>query len=80
MMQVRVKLFATLGMYAPGGESAKPFVMEVDQGTRLNALLDKLDIPEESVRVKFVNGRARKWDYVLEPDDEVGLFPPIGGG
>jgi molybdopterin converting factor small subunit len=79
-MQVWVKLFATLRKYAPDGESAKPFLMDVNHGTRLINLLDMLDIPEESVRVKFVNGRARNWDYVLEPDDEVGIFPPIGGG
>ncbi len=79
-MEVKVKLFATLGQYAPNGESAKPFVVEVDEGTQLNTLFDILDIPEESVRVKFVNGRARKEDYELQPDDEVGFFPPIGGG
>ena len=79
-MEVKVKLFATLGQYAPDGESAKPFVVEVEQGATLNTLFDKLDIPEESVRVKFVNGRARKEDYILQPDDEVGFFPPIGGG
>lgn len=79
-MEVKVKLFATLGQYAPDGQSAKPFVVEVEQGATLNTLFDKLDIPEESVRVKFVNGRARKEDYILQPDDEVGFFPPIGGG
>lgn len=80
MMEVRVKLFATLGQYAPNGESAKPFVVEVDEGAQLHDLFDLLNISEESVRVKFVNGRAKKGDYELKPDDEVGLFPPIGGG
>ena len=80
MMEVKVKLFATLGEYAPDGESAKPFEVEVDQGATLSALLDKLGIPQDIVRVKFVNGRARKEDYELEPGDEVGFFPPIGGG
>lgn len=79
-MEIKVKLFATLGQYAPDGESAKPFVMEVDQSTRLDDLLAKLEIPGGKVRVKFVNARARKGDYVLEPGDEVGFFPPIGGG
>lgn len=80
MMEVKVKLFATLGQYAPDGESAKPFVVEVDEGATLSTLFDILEIPEDSVRVKFVNGRARKVDYELQPDDEVGFFPPIGGG
>lgn len=79
-MHVRVKLFATLGAFAPDGESSKPFLMEVNQGTCLKTLVDLLNIPEAHVHVKFVNGRARAWDYVLEPDDEVGFFPPIGGG
>lgn len=79
-MEVKVKLFATLGQYAPDGESAKPFFVEVDEGAQLNALFELLDIPEESVHLKFVNGRARKGDYELQPDDEVGFFPPVGGG
>ncbi len=79
-MEVKVKLFATLGQYAPDGESAKPFVVEVDEGAQLNALFDLMDIPEERVHLKFVNGRARKGYYELQPGDEVGFFPPIGGG
>ncbi len=79
-MEIKVKLFATLGQYAPGGESAIPFVVEVDQGTQLKTLVDILDMPEESVHLKFVNGRARKGDYELQSGDEVGFFPPVGGG
>ena len=80
MMEVKVKLFATLGQYAPHGKSAKPFVIDVEENTSVKALVDKLDIPKDSVHLKFVNGRARDADYELQPGDEVGFFPPIGGG
>lgn len=79
-MEITVKLFASLGAYAPKEESAKPFQCEIEEGATLKRLIEKLDIPEENVKLNFVNGRTRKIDYELQPGDEVGFFPPIGGG
>jgi len=39
-----------------------------------------LNLPREEVKVAFVNGRTRPLDWPLQPEDEVGIFPPIGGG
>ena len=79
-MKISVKLFASLGDFAPGGESAKPFTCEIDAGMSLIGLIHQLDIPADEAKLLFVNGRTRKRDYVLQPGDEVGIFPPIGGG
>lgn len=79
-MQVKVKLFATLCRYAPHEVGAKPFWVNIHPGSTLKTIVDDLDIPEAAIKISFINGRARKLDYPLKPGDDVGLFPPIGGG
>jgi len=79
-MRITVKLFASLGPYAPTGESAKPFSCDVEAGISLRMLIETLGVPLDDVRLKFVNGRARDLDYELQPGDDVGFFPPVGGG
>lgn len=88
-MKVSVKLFATLARHTSGAILARQpqgiraghsFVVEMPDGSTLADLVSYLALPEEEVKVTFVNGRARKFDYRLETEDEIGIFPPIGGG
>jgi sulfur carrier protein ThiS len=70
-----------LKRYAPEGyRSGQPFEVSLPEGSTIADLLDHLDIPEREVKVTFVNGRVRSTKVALEPDAEVGIFPPIGGG
>ncbi len=79
-MRIRVKLFATLGRRVAGGAGGELFPVEVPEGSTIAGLIRQLDLPEEEVKVTFVNARARPVDWPLQPEDEVGIFPPIGGG
>lgn len=79
-MYVRVKLFATLRRYAGEIPAGKPLELELSEGTTLQELVDRLGLPPEETKVTFVNGRSQDLDFVLQPGDEVGIFPPIGGG
>jgi len=79
-MRVRVKLFATLVRHMPDAESGMPFEVTLDHGATVCDLTDYLGLPHDQLKVAFVNGRARPLDWRLEQRDEVGLFPPIGGG
>lgn len=79
-MHVRVKLFATLGEFSPGGGAGQPFELNMREGATVQEVIDHLGLPEESVHVLFVNGRARPRDWKLTDGDEIGIFPPIGGG
>jgi len=88
-MKVCVKLFATLtqnvsegikARYPQGIRAGYPLEVEVPDGSILADLVDSLTLPREKIRVAFVNGRAQKLDYRLVPGDEVGIFPPVGGG
>lgn len=88
-MKVHVKLFATLisqvpdrivERYPEGIRAGSPLDVELPEGSTLADLVDHLALPREKVRVIFVNGRARQLDDRLITGDEVGMFPPVGGG
>jgi molybdopterin converting factor small subunit len=79
-LRVQVKLFATLAARRAGAPAGVPFGVELPAGATLADLAQRLDLPADAVKVIFVNGRARPLDWKLNPDDAVGIFPPIGGG
>ena len=79
-MQVRVRLYATLSRYFSNAAPGIPCEIEVPNGATVADLVDWLKLPREEVKLFFVQGRARPIDWPLEPGDEVGIFPLIGGG
>jgi molybdopterin converting factor small subunit len=79
-MRVHVKLFATLRRYAPSMAAGIPFEVDLPDGATITDLIHHLNLPAEEVKVAFINARAQPEDWRLEPDDEVGIFPPVGGG
>ena len=80
-MFIQVKLFATLAVFSPsGGKAGSPFRMELPEGTALQQLVHRLQLPSEEVKLCFVNGRLQELERTLRDGDEVGIFPPIGGG
>jgi molybdopterin synthase sulfur carrier subunit len=79
-MRVIVKLFASLTRFSSSVQSGAPFELDLPASATVHDLVDQLGIPSEETKISFVNGLIRDLDWVLEPDDEVGIFPPIGGG
>lgn len=88
-MKIRVRLFATLiqsipesarACYPQGIRAGVPLEVELPEQSTVADLVEFLNLPSEQVRVAFVNGRARPLDYGLASGDEVGIFPPVGGG
>jgi molybdopterin converting factor small subunit len=79
-MKVHVKLFATLARFSPGGLAGTPFDVDLVEGATIADLAEQLKLPKDEMKVSFVNARIRDSDWVLQPDDEVGFFPPVGGG
>ena len=78
-MRVKVKLFATLRR-AVADASGEPRDIELPEGAAIADLIAVLRLPTDQVKVVFVNGRARAEDWHLTAGDEIGIFPPIGGG
>jgi molybdopterin converting factor small subunit len=79
-MKVTVKLYATLSRYRQGERAGTPFEVELLEEATLQDLINQLKIPIEETRITFVNGIIQESNWKLKDSDEVGVFPPIGGG
>ncbi|HKL00137.1 MAG TPA: MoaD/ThiS family protein [Desulfotignum sp.] len=75
-IKIDIKLFVTLAAYAP--ENAGNYTVQAS--TTVEMLIKELNIPEDTVKLIFVNGRKQDASYMLQSGDRVGLFPPVGGG
>jgi molybdopterin converting factor small subunit len=75
-----VRLFATLRRCLDGVAVGAATEVELPDGATVADLLAMLGVPLAEAKVAFVNGRARPMEWPLQPGDEVGIFPPIGGG
>jgi molybdopterin converting factor small subunit len=80
MIEVQVKLFATLRRQYPDLGIGEAMSLALPDGATIALLVDRLDLPDEQVKVVFVNGTVRPRDHTLTDGDEVGVFPPVGGG
>ena len=80
MTTVHVKLFATLRHYRPGLGLGEAFPVELPDGATVRDLVRHLDLPEDQVKIIFVNALFRQMDHVLADGDELGIFPAVGGG
>jgi|YNPBryantNP2012_1023418.scaffolds.fasta_scaffold00122_7 molybdopterin converting factor small subunit len=78
-MRIAVKYMATYRKYLKAGQES-PFPMEVEAGTKLEALLERLPLPPGEDTVALVNGRSAPPDQLLQEGDVVALFPAIAGG
>jgi len=74
---IEIKLFASLKKHLPA-DSAHRY--PVEPGTPLSALLDRLCIPEEEVKLIFIDGVKKDVSALLHGGERVGIFPAIGGG
>jgi sulfur-carrier protein len=79
-MRIKVRLFASLATRVEGAKQGIPLEVELPPGGDLRHLLSQLRIPESEQKLVFVNGRAEELSVELRDNDEVGIFPPIGGG
>jgi sulfur-carrier protein len=79
-MQVNVKLFASLARFSPGGLPGTPIETDLPESATIQDVVDRLGIPSDEIKISFVNGLIHELDWVLKQGDEVGIFPPIGGG
>jgi sulfur carrier protein ThiS len=83
-MNVTVKLYATLGQYLPPGAQRNVAQMELPDGITIGELVRELRLPPELTHLVLVNGSyvepAARAQRVLQPNDELAVFPPIAGG
>ena len=79
-MIVQVKLFATLRRHYPQIGIGEPMPVELPDGATIKQLIEHIRLPVADVKIVFVNGIVQKDEHVLSDGDQVGIFPPVGGG
>ena len=80
MINVEVRLYATLRKYTPKAKQSGVFKVSLRQGVTLQGLYDRLNIPLDDVKIVMVNGRAQHHGFTLSDGDRIALFPPVAGG
>ncbi|MFC1488719.1 MoaD/ThiS family protein [Thermodesulfobacteriota bacterium] len=73
---ISIKLYATLSKYTPA--SAEKYTVE--PGTTIRVLMEQLGVPEDEVKLIFINGVKGDLTSSLTGRERVGIFPPVGGG
>jgi sulfur carrier protein ThiS len=79
-MALQILLNASLRRFFPDYHPPVGLSLEVPPGTTVAQVVDRLGLPPAEITLIMVNGRRREMDYVLQGDERLGLFPPIGGG
>ena len=79
-MKVEIKLFANFREYLPPGSEKYGIHLELEEGTTIGQVLERLKIPETEPMITLVNGIHRKEEDSLEPGDVLSVFPPVAGG
>ncbi len=77
-------LFGGLRHFLPAGSSFNKCNISVDEGSRLDALLQQLPIPPQKPYIVIVNDekvpREDYADITIQSADKIVLLPPIKGG
>ena len=79
-MKIELDLFASFKKYLPEKRLGEPYILEIDNGTTVKELLDKLSVPSTTPKIIFVNGRINKEGTILKDGDKAGIFPQVAGG
>lgn len=83
-MKVTFKLYASLGQYLPNGAKRNEISVDVDEGTTIEMLLSRYNVPRESCHLVLLNGVFQppsKWGKAeLGNGDALAVWPPIAGG
>jgi sulfur carrier protein ThiS len=80
-MKIEVNLYASLARHMPREAGAlHKRIWEVGEGTTILALLHRLQVPMDRVKLIFLNGLHAHGDEILSEGDRVGVFPPVAGG
>jgi len=74
-MTVKVKLYGDYLKYGP-----EETYLEIEDGSKVEDLLNKLKITERSYIIVLVNLKRAWFEDELKDGDIISIFSPVGGG
>ena len=80
VITVHAKLFATLRRHYPHLGIGEPMPVKLPAGATVGDLIEHLGLPADQVKIMFVNNVIQGLEHPLADGDQVGIFPPVGGG
>ena len=80
VITVHAKLFATLRRHYPHLGIGEPMPVRLPAGATVGDLIEHLGLPADQVKIMFVNNVIQGLEHPLAEGDQVGVFPPVGGG
>ena len=79
-MQVEVRAFATLRQYLPELGVGEARLVQVEPGTTLGQLCDRLGIPRQEVMLIMRNHVHAQAEDTVQDGDRIAYVPAVGGG
>jgi sulfur-carrier protein len=79
-MKIEVKLFGNFQQYLPIKNDKYSCPLELEEGTNIGQVIEKLKIPNTHPMIILVNGIHRKVEEPLQEGDVLSIFPPVAGG
>lgn len=79
-MALQIFLSSSLRKYVPDYDPSKGIELAIPRGTSVSEVCRELAIPTEPIKIIMVDGIGKSLDHILEGNERVGLFPPVGGG
>ncbi|MHA2040203.1 MAG: MoaD/ThiS family protein [Candidatus Hodarchaeales archaeon] len=83
MTEIKVKLYATLRKKSPtkGLAIGEAFSLAIKDNSTILDVLKELEISEHEVKIIMINSVIiQDFKTILNPDDLLVCFPPVGGG
>ncbi len=77
-MRITAKLYGNLRRYLPTKKETEE--LDVEPGTTVTALLERLEVPDSEVWMCAVNDTVLPPTAVLKEGDLLEVFEPVGGG
>ena len=75
-VHITINLFASLKKFTPVSSASYP----IKPGISVKTLIEELCVPEDEVKLVFIDGVKHDLSAVLEGGERVGIFPAVGGG
>jgi molybdopterin converting factor small subunit len=76
LMQITVKLNASLRQYVKLVSNDGTLLLEMEENATAREIVQKLAIPLEKVKMILLNGKGVGLDSILNDGDRIALFPP----
>ncbi len=79
-MNIELKLFFDFKSFLPSGSSKNRAVINLENGTTVQKLIEILNLPPEIPKNIIVNGITAENERELKEGDSIAVFPPMAGG